>query len=171
MSFFSNQKSLQYLWQISYRRNPLKTPLLQWKCPQKLVKTQGCINLVLKLTLNQIVGWQLLNCLRVLISTNNQLVARALSEASVPSTLAKSLYLFYDLPEVTRLHRCRLNQEFRIRTLIYSHLHYQMMIRWSQILISCAVAGCPMYLWSLCHRWLAGAIAWRKCAAETICPC
>lgn len=43
-------------------------------------------------------GWLLLKSLNYLSSTNGSEVIEAMSAASLPSTLVKCLYLFYDLP-------------------------------------------------------------------------
>lgn len=50
---------------------------------------------------NSSVGWNLLLTLNVLISASNKQIISLLCDASLPSTLVKCLYLFFDLPIAT----------------------------------------------------------------------
>lgn len=56
-------------------------------------------------------GWMLLTALN-LLSCGNQALIDCMTAASLPSTLVKCLYLFFDLPEIEDPDKCNPNSEF-----------------------------------------------------------
>ncbi|PAV81676.1 hypothetical protein WR25_17284 isoform D [Diploscapter pachys] len=57
-------------------------------------------------------GWVLISCINYLISTEDEILIDAACKVSLPSTLVKAIYLFFDLPENDELQepRQRLNE-------------------------------------------------------------
>ncbi len=53
--------------------------------------------------MNSLSGWSLLRSLKLLSTGPNSLMDK-FAQASLPSTLVKCLYLFFDLPEITSTH-------------------------------------------------------------------
>ncbi|KAK6060488.1 hypothetical protein COOONC_01853 [Cooperia oncophora] len=57
-------------------------------------------------------GWLLLNSIYFLISTDDEVIVNSVCKVSLPSTLVKTIYLFFDLPANNELHepRTKLNE-------------------------------------------------------------
>lgn len=118
-------------------------------------------------------GWMLLTALN-LLSCGNQALIDCMTAASLPSTLVKCLYLFFDLPEIEDPDKCNPNSEFTAeeRRALLQKI-------WVQILVHLCKHTSPAeelarkddlsLLFSAITSWCPPHNAiWRKCAAEIL---
>ncbi|XP_029662380.1 WD repeat and FYVE domain-containing protein 3 isoform X2 [Formica exsecta] len=120
-------------------------------------------------------GWMLLSALNLLAAGDTSLI-QAMTAASVPSTLVKCLYLFFDLPEMNEEEAdiTDTNSEFtpRERRILLQKIFVQLLVRLCShpypaeelarkddltLLFSAITSWCPQYN-----------IMWRKSAAEVL---
>ncbi|KMR04720.1 wd repeat and fyve domain-containing protein 3 [Lasius niger] len=120
-------------------------------------------------------GWMLLSALNLLAAGDTSLI-QAMTAASVPSTLVKCLYLFFDLPEMNEEDAdiTDANSEFtpRERRILLQKIFVQLLVRLCShpypaeelarkddltLLFSAITSWCPQYN-----------IMWRKSAAEVL---
>lgn len=120
-------------------------------------------------------GWMLLSALN-LLAAGDQSIINTMTSASVPSTLVKCLYLFFDLPDITDEEENRPNEgcDFtpRERRILLQKIFVQLMVRLCShsypaeelarmddltLLFSAITSQCPSYN-----------ITWRKSAAEVL---
>ncbi|XP_061175428.1 WD repeat and FYVE domain-containing protein 3-like isoform X2 [Saccostrea echinata] len=118
-------------------------------------------------------GWMLLTALN-LLSCGNQALIDCMTAASLPSTLVKCLYLFFDLPEIEEPDKCNPNSEFTAeeRRILLQKVFVQILVHLCKhtspaeelarrddlsLLFSAITSWCPPH----------NAI-WRKCAAEVL---
>ncbi|KAK9884773.1 hypothetical protein WA026_009003 [Henosepilachna vigintioctopunctata] len=120
-------------------------------------------------------GWMLLSTLNLLASGDTALV-QEMTEVSVPSTLVKCLYLFFDLPEMGEKegNAKESNSDFtpRERRILLQKIFVQLLVRLCShripaeelarkddltLLFSAITSWCPLYN-----------VMWRKSAAEVL---
>ncbi|KAH0568814.1 WD repeat and FYVE domain-containing protein 3 [Cotesia glomerata] len=120
-------------------------------------------------------GWMLLSTLN-LLAAGDALLIQAMTTASVPSTLVKCLYLFFDLPEMNDAEAdiTDVNSEFtpRERRILLQKIFVQLLVRLCShpypaeelarkddltLLFSAITSWCPQYN-----------VMWRKSAAEVL---
>ncbi|XP_043271793.1 WD repeat and FYVE domain-containing protein 3 isoform X2 [Venturia canescens] len=120
-------------------------------------------------------GWMLLSALNLLAAGDTTLI-QAMTSASVPSTLVKCLYLFFDLPEMSESEadETDVNSEFtpRERRILLQKIFVQVLVRLCShpypadelarkddltLLFSAITSWCPQYN-----------VMWRKSAAEVL---
>ncbi|KAL1508880.1 hypothetical protein ABEB36_003702 [Hypothenemus hampei] len=120
-------------------------------------------------------GWMLLSTLNLLASGNSSLI-QVMSEVSVPSTLVKCLYIFFDLPEISAqdANTKDSNSDFTTheRRILLQKIFVQLLVRLCShrisaeelarkddlsLLFSAITSTCPS------HN-----IMWRKSAAEVL---
>ncbi|XP_056017801.1 WD repeat and FYVE domain-containing protein 3-like isoform X2 [Ostrea edulis] len=118
-------------------------------------------------------GWMLLTALN-LLSCGNQALIDCMTAASLPSTLVKCLYLFFDLPGIEEPNKCSPNSEFTAdeRRILLQKIFVQILVHLCKhtspaeelarkddlsLLFSAITSWCPPH----------NAI-WRKCAAEIL---
>lgn len=120
-------------------------------------------------------GWMLLSALN-LLAAGDQSIIQTMTSASVPSTLVKCLYLFFDLPDITDAEESQPNEgcDFtpRERRILLQKIFVQLLVRLSShsfpaeelarmddltLLFSAITSQCPAYN-----------IIWRKSAAEVL---
>lgn len=120
-------------------------------------------------------GWMLLSALNLLAAGDTSLI-QVMTTASVPSTLVKCLYLFFDLPEMNEVEAdvADANSEFtpRERRILLQKIFVQVLVRLCShpypaeelarkddltLLFSAITSWCPQYN-----------VMWRKSAAEVL---
>ena len=120
-------------------------------------------------------GWMLLSALN-LLAAGDQSIIQTMTSASVPSTLVKCLYLFFDLPDITDVEESQPNEgcDFtpRERRILLQKIFVQLLVRLCShtfpaeelarmddltLLFSAITSQCPSYN-----------IIWRKSAAEVL---
>ncbi|XP_051170147.1 WD repeat and FYVE domain-containing protein 3 [Leptopilina boulardi] len=120
-------------------------------------------------------GWMLLSALNLLAAGDTSLI-QAMTTASIPSTLVKCLYLFFDLPEMSEEEAdvADANSEFtpRERRILLQKIFVQLLVRLCShpypaeelarkddltLLFSAITSLCPQYN-----------VMWRKSAAEVL---
>lgn len=120
-------------------------------------------------------GWMLLSALN-LLAAGDQSIIQTMTSASVPSTLVKCLYLFFDLPDITDEEESQPNEgcDFtpRERRILLQKIFVQLLVRLCShsfpaeelarmddltLLFSAITSQCPTYN-----------IIWRKSAAEVL---
>ncbi|KAF7990932.1 hypothetical protein HCN44_000737 [Aphidius gifuensis] len=120
-------------------------------------------------------GWMLLSALNLLAAGDTSLI-QAMTTVSVPSTLVKCLYLFFDLPEMSdaEADATDVNSEFtpRERRILLQKIFVQVLVRLCShpypaeelarkddltLLFSAITTWCPQYN-----------VMWRKSAAEVL---
>lgn len=120
-------------------------------------------------------GWMLLSALN-LLAAGDQSIIQTMTSASVPSTLVKCLYLFFDLPDITDEEESQPNEGCdytpRERRILLQKIFVQLLVRLCShafpaeelarmddltLLFSAITSQCPPYN-----------IIWRKSAAEVL---
>ncbi|XP_066149954.1 WD repeat and FYVE domain-containing protein 3 [Euwallacea fornicatus] len=120
-------------------------------------------------------GWMLLSTLNLLAAGNATLI-QVMSEVSVPSTLVKCLYIFFDLPEISEndsnTKDCTSDFTPHERRILLQKIFVQLLVRLCShriaaeelakkddltLLFSAITSSCPSYN-----------IMWRKSAAEVL---
>lgn len=120
-------------------------------------------------------GWMLLSALNLLAAGDTSII-QTMTSASVPSTLVKCLYLFFDLPDITEDEEKTPNEECdytpRERRILLQKIFVQLLVRLCShtfpaeelarmddltLLFSAITSQCPAYN-----------IIWRKSAAEVL---
>lgn len=120
-------------------------------------------------------GWMLLSALN-LLAAGDQSIIQTMTSASVPSTLVKCLYLFFDLPDITDEEETQPNEgcDFtpRERRILLQKIFVQLLVRLCShphsseelarmddlsLLFSAITSQCPSYN-----------MVWRKSAAEVL---
>ncbi|KAG8269202.1 WD repeat- and FYVE domain-containing protein 4 [Homalodisca vitripennis] len=119
-------------------------------------------------------GWMLLSTLNLLAAAADPSLIQMMTSVSLPSTLVKCLYLFFDLPEMTDPDNSQTDCEFtpRERRILLQKIFVQVLVRLCShaspaeelsrkddltLLFSAITSWCPQYN-----------VLWRKSASEVL---
>lgn len=103
------------------------------KEPNSSAASQAIIQYLELTDENQILsGWSLLHALK-LLSTGPNFIMDKFAQASLPSTLVKCLYLFFDLPEILSTHATNDSISPKEKRILLQQIFFQVTINYTSI--------------------------------------